>query len=334
MAGNDVDREYEQLRRLAVGDARRAREELSRLIAQQPAVLPTLMERASRAGEGRVRQVVATAVRLNPVARQVLLSWVEGWMPVEADEFALRAIKDALAAVELPPAPTPARAELPRDFAATYRYVAERLCHQVRNSLARPDTELLRLRAFVGRLQGADRDVLTEILAGLQTGFERVAKAVEYDLGDSYHAWASIHLGEWLRREAGGLGQRFGAAKLTVATRLPHDPRVWAAPFLLHTIFANLWSNAVQAVGVGCELAVTFSTTGKNLEVLVADNGPGFDDTAAASIFQTQYSSKGGRGGRGLLEIAEAVGRLQGRVSLAMVDSARRVQILLPLESA
>lgn len=334
MVGNDVDREYEQLRRLAVGDARRAREELSRLLAQHPAILPGLMERASRAGEGRVRQVVATAVRLDPAARQALLSWVEGWMPVEADEFALRAMRDALAAVEPRPAPPPARAELPMDFAATYRYVTERLCHQVRNSLARPDTELLRLRAFVGRLQGADRDALTEIIAGLQTGFERVAKAVEYDLGDSYLTWASIHLGEWLRREAAGLGQRFGAAKLTVTNRMPHDPKVWAAPFLLNTIFANLWSNAVQAVGGGCELTVTFSTAGKILEVLVTDNGPGFDDIAAASIFQTQYSSKGGRGGRGLLEITEAVGRLQGRVSLATVDSARRVQLLLPLESA
>lgn len=328
----DVDGEYERFRRLAVADPRRAREQLSLMAASADVILPLLMERASRAGEGRVRQIVATAIRLDSAVREALGAWVERWLPVEADEFALKAIRDALAAGSPAAVATATPAELPRDFAATYRYVTERLCHQVRNSLALPDTELLRLKEFAQRVEGDDRAALNDILAGLQSGFERVARAVEYDLGDAFLSWSSIHLGDWLRQSAVELGQKFGQAKFAVRCDAPFAPRVWASPFLLHTVFANLWSNAVQAIGSLCEITVILSGTSRSLEALVIDNGPGFDDAAVAAVFQTQYSTKGNRGGRGLLEVAEAVGRLQGKVAIATVAATRRIQLILPLE--
>jgi signal transduction histidine kinase len=174
---------------------------------------------------------------------------------------------------------------------------------------------------------------LTDILAGLQTGFERVARAVEYDLGDAYLVWSSVHLADWLRKSAGEFGQKFGVAKLTVRCEAAPNSRVWAPPFLLSTIFANLWSNAVQAVGAECEMTIILTSSSRFVEALIIDNGPGFDDAAAAAVFQSQYSTKVNRGGRGLLEIAEAVGRLQGRVAIAVVGASRRIQLVLPLES-
>jgi two-component system sensor histidine kinase FlrB len=130
-------------------------------------------------------------------------------------------------------------------------------------------------------------------------------------------------------------GQRFGAARLTVRGGVEAWARVWAAPFLLETVFANLWMNAVQAAGTGCELVIEITATGRSLEILVIDSGPGFDEAARSAVFQSQYSTKGSGGGRGLLEISEAVGRLQGKVRLVPAGpDSYRIEIVLPLEGS
>lgn len=171
---------YELLRKEAVGNPKRAREMLTKLIKGPARELEQTLERASRPGEGRVRQVVATAYRLMVEGPAVLRPWLEKWLADEPDEFAKRALRAATDArsilgghAELPPAPT----ELPRNIAATYRYVTERLCHKIRNSLGLPDTQLVRLTALIGTVQDPSaRASLTEILAGLRSGFERIAK--------------------------------------------------------------------------------------------------------------------------------------------------------------
>src|SRR5688572_162837 len=142
-ASETVDRAYEQFRRVAVGDPRRARDLLLQMVSEPGGNLAQMMERASRASEGRVRQLVATTVRVDAAAKAALRPWLDRGLSVEADESALRAIRDAWAA-EGPPPATAVTTELPKDFADTYRYVTERICHQVRNALALPDSELLR----------------------------------------------------------------------------------------------------------------------------------------------------------------------------------------------
>lgn len=334
-AGDDIETEYERFRKLAVGDPRRAREWLVRTVTQRSEAITRVMELASRPGEGRVRQLVATTIRVNVAARAALRPWLDRWLAVEADDFALRAIRDVVEGEQQSATPVSATAaEMPRHFPETYRYVSERLCHLVRNALALPDTELMRL-ANATRLvkDEGTRATLTEILAGLRTGFQRVARAVEFDQRDGHLTWGSIHLAEWIRRATADYGQRFGSARLTVRGGDEPRARVWAAPFLLETVFTNLWTNAVQVVGVECKVDVEITTVGKSLEVLVIDSGAGFDEAARSVVFQSQYSTKVSGGGRGLLEIAEAVSRLQGKVCLAPVSpTSHRIQIVLPLE--
>lgn len=336
-ASDDVAEEYGRLRRLAVGDPRQAREWLIRMVTQQNDRVRRVMEMASRPGEGRVRQIIATTIRINATVRSVLRPWLDEWVAVESDEFALRAMRDVIEGEQHQPVPVaPLPAELPRHFPETYRYVSERLCHLVRNALALPDTELRRLGQAMRLVKDENvRAALTDILSGLRTGFQRVARAVEFDLGDGHVAWASIHLAEWLRRTTVDYGQRFGAARLTVRGGAEAWARVWAAPFLLENVFGNLWMNAVQAAGTGCELVIEITAVRPTLEVLIVDSGPGFDEAARTAVFQSQYSTKGTGGGRGLLEISEAVGRLQGKVQLAPVGPVSfRILLVFPLEGA
>jgi hypothetical protein len=69
MAVNETaEAAYDRLRRLATGDPKRAREEILKLIAERPDLISDLLVRASRPGEGRVRQLAATTARVNPTA--------------------------------------------------------------------------------------------------------------------------------------------------------------------------------------------------------------------------------------------------------------------------
>jgi signal transduction histidine kinase len=335
MAANDpADRVYEGLRRLAAtGDPRRARDELLRIMSVEPGLLPAVLDRASRAGEGRVRQVAASAARVDAAARSLLQGWLARWHAVEPDEFTKRALGSVLADDRAaPPPPVKAAAELPRDFADTYRYVTERVCHQVRNALAPADTELIRFERVVRTLSDpAAKAALTDILGSLQAGFDRASRAVEFDRGDGYMTWAAVDLADWLGRAAVGFAGRYGQASLVLRSKTPARPRVWAAPFLLDVVFGNLWANAVQKVGAGCEFVVEITTEDRTIDVLVRDSGPGFDDAARAAAFDSRYSTHPGNRGRGLLEIAEAVDRLHGRVAVvAVAGDGHRVSIRLP----
>lgn len=328
---------YEGLRRLAAtGDPRRAREELLRIITAEAEHLPGLLERASRAGEGRVRQVAASAARVEPTARTVLQEWLVRWYEVEPDEFTKRAIGSVLVADRAVEPPSKAVSELPRDFADTYRYVTERVCHQVRNALGPADTDLIRLARVIRTLADpAAKSVLTDILGSLQAGFDRASRAVEFDRGDGYMTWVAIDLADWLSRAAVVFGGRYGQVNFVLRPAPGARVSVWAAPFLLDVVFGNLWSNAVQKVGIGCELVFELSRADRSVFVLVRDSGPGFDDAARAAAFDTRYSTKPGNSGRGLLEIAEAVDRLHGRVGIVPVAGAGyRLSFHLPSEEA
>ncbi len=336
-AVDPTDALYDGLRRLAAaGDPRRARDEFLRVMSAQADLLPALLDRASRPGEGRVRQVAASTARVDPAARTRLHEWLVRWHAVEPDEFTKRAIGLVLAPDRVADPPARASAELPREFADTYRYVTERVCHQVRNALGPADTELLRLERVVRTLSDpAAKAALTEILGSLQAGFDRASRAVEFDRADGYMTWAGVDLVDWLSRAAAGFGGRYGHANLVLRAASPTRFRVWAAPFLLDVVFGNLWSNAVQKVGTGCEFVVEFSRSERSVQVLVRDSGPGFDDAARAAAFEARYSTNPGNRGRGLLEIAEAVERLHGRAAIvAVIGTGHRVSIRLPLEGA
>jgi signal transduction histidine kinase len=330
---NDV---MANLRWLAASDPKRARSAFQAILQDQESVLIDVLTSASRPGDGRLRQIIATVFRTDPKAT-VLSPWLRRWLDIEPDEFTKTAIESALASRAEAPASRPVSPNAVVQTVEAYRYVSDRLCHRIRNALALPSSQLNRLQDVVGEIgDAALKQDLMEILAGFQTGLLRISRNVEFDTGDDYLTWQTIPAIGWLESASKDFEARFGPAKLVVTC----DPsvrraRIRATRFFLETLFGNLWANAIQAVEPPCRLEVQCALDSERglIDILVLDNGPGFAETHLETAFQQMFSTKSDSRGRGLLEIADAVFRLQGTVELAEVITGEyRIRIGLPVE--
>jgi signal transduction histidine kinase len=325
-----------KLRWLAASDPKQARTAFHALLLGNATILDDVLKSASRAGDGRLRQMIATIFRTDENA-VVLEPWLKQWIEVEPDEFTKSAIASALSArnPESPIRPLP-RTQTANTVEA-YRYVADRLCHRVRNALSLPSSQLIRLQYVVSDISDPSlKQDLMEILAGFQNGFFRISRSVEFDIGDDYLTWQTLPLINWLESTSKEFEGRFGPAKLVVTC----DPtvrraKVRATRFLLETIFGNLWSNAIQAAEPPCRFEVQGAlNVGRGIiYLLIVDNGPGFAEAQLETAFQQVFSTKSESRGRGLLEIADAVLRLQGTVELIKASTGEfRIRIGLPME--
>ena len=325
------------LRWLAASDPKQARAAFLALLQGQENALTEVLTSASRPGDGRLRQMIATVFRTDANAT-ILEPWLRQWLEVESDEFTKAAIQSALTSRAPAVVARPASRSPALQTVETYRYVADRLCHRVRNALTLPSAQIKRLEHLIGEINDAAvRQELAEILAGFQTGFLRVSRNVEFDTGDDYLTWQTIPLVRWLESTANEFASRFGPAKhAVICDPAVRHTRVQATRFLLETIFGNLWSNAIQAADQPCniEIQCALDSIRGIIDILVLDNGSGFPEMQLETAFQQVFSTKSVSRGRGLLEVADAVAKLQGTVELARVASDEyRIHILLPVES-
>lgn len=332
------DELYSRLRRLVVADPKGARALISRLVREDARTLQGILERASRPGEGRVRQMLAVAVRLKDEAN-IIESHLRAWAAIEPDEFTKAAITAALHSIPRTPTPAIRSFEMPSHFVEAYRYASERLCHRVRNPLTRSAALLVQLKnAACTCSDPVLRDELTKMHVDLQTLVERVGHVVEFDPNGAYLTWRSIALGEWLESSAPRFAARYGPAQF--ALRAATDSRsncIRGTDFLLETIFGNAWANAIQAVAetdaAACCIVADLTVADGWMTVVMQDSGPGFSEEQFENAFRVPFSTKAATRGRGLLEIAEAVGRMQGSVSLeAERPGVYRMQVRLPLD--
>ena len=326
---------YERLRSLAAANPKAARALIQQIADDPDNVLAGVLDLASRPGESRVRQAVAVFYR-SAASDQRMERWLNEWQTSETDEFTKRAIESALRkdAPEMP------RRQTTRQLPATeaYRYYASRLCHQVRNALALPDSQLRRLERLANSSSDPQvRDQLTEILVGMRAGFSRVARSVEFDLGDDYLTWTRMRPCEWFARRAPDLAAKYGKARLIVSGA-PQAQRctIRASPFLLDTLFANVWTNAVQVVdGADCtlEMQAAIDLERMTLSLTFLDSGPGFPDVLLETAFVQSFSTRGANRGRGLLEVDDAVVRLGGSASLVAVrPNEHRMRLEFPID--
>jgi hypothetical protein len=255
MASGDLETVYQKLRILAVSDPRQARLTFCELLDNGDSLVQPLLERISSPGEGRLRQLVANAVRTRP-DRARLEAFLWRWLNVEADEFTKGAIIAALEGVDRSALSATPTKPLPHDIVETYRYAAERLCHRVRNALITPDSLLGLLSLRVGVLPlAAARDEVLVLLTQLRDGFQRVSRVVEFDVSDDYFAWRRVDLVVWIRSMHARYVKDAEAMNLSIGDALVRDrPTIEGNDFLLETVFSNLWRNAAQAVTGRCEM--------------------------------------------------------------------------------
>lgn len=326
---------YDQLRSLAATNPKAARALLEVIASGTESTLDTVLTLASRPGESRVRQAVAVFHR-SSTSDQRIEPFLREWQSTETDEFTKRAIESALRQ-DIPEArPRQAARQLPTTEA--YRYYASRLCHQVRNALAQPDSQLRRLELLAQSLPDTQlREQLTDIWVGVRNGFHRVARSVEFDLGDDYLAWTSIRPCEWVAARSPELAARFGVAKL-ILSGTPQAQRcsIRTTPFLLDTLFGNIWMNAIQvAEGSECLLEIQAATDIARgiLSLTFIDSGPGFPEVLLDTAFVQSFSTRGPSRGRGLLEVDDAVNRMGGSAALVEVRPKElRIRLEFPMD--
>ena len=208
---------YAKLRKTVATDVKSARRDFCAIMAEPEEVSAALLELASQPGEGRVRQMIATAARLERLVER-LEPWIRRWLAVEADEFARSAIHSALQVATAEATVEELKAEeMPVAFVETYRFVADRLCHRVQQTLPISSAMLVRLDRLAQRAtDDAIRAELTDVAGKLRSALHRLSHTLEFDVGDGYLDWKLVPLGTWLDAAKSGFASRFGQANLTV----------------------------------------------------------------------------------------------------------------------
>ncbi len=323
----------QRLRILAAGDPKSARELVESLLDGDSQELQRLLDYLAAPGEGRLRQLVANTARKRP-DRQKVVPHLLRWMEQESDEFARTAIQWALDGIDTHQRRQDPSSD-PPGLVHTYRYVADRLCHKVRNALPGP---VKHIRQIEDLAKQAVDPVSSEILAAagqLRDSLRMVSHVVEFDTGDDYFEWRPVNLAEWLETAGREYNTRNEAIELAIKSKDGQQGAVIQANnFLLEIIFWNLWRNARQAVDGSCQVNVSIDVEPSNVILLVSDNGNGLPWDLADYAFEDCISTQGGGRGRGLLEIADAVYRLSGQVKVVDLGSrGHRIQMTFPRET-
>ena len=335
-SSKEIDELHDHFRRLAATDPKQALDELRRLLDALDPRLDQLLARFSSRPESRLRQLVANLARTQQ-DKTPLISFLRQWVSVETDEFTLGAIHAALAGAEVATTaevPTGDVVEIP----PTYRYVADRLCHQVRNALGSPQTQLVKLRGLLNQLsEGTLRQEAQVIRDKLDEGFRRLSRLVEFDTSDEFFEERPIVIYQWIK----DMHDRYRQIRVVVELDFEtddtlHDTSILASSYWLDVIFTNLWNNAVQAMETEdalCRITIRMSVTDSQLKLLTLDNGLGFRPDVVDIVFKMYVPPKDvSHRGRGLLEVADAMRQLGGRAQLTEVTPGdHRVELLFPL---
>ena len=331
---DEFEEVYESLRSLAATDPRRARDTLCKLLDSNSPHLDRIVQRASSPGDGRVRQLIANTALLRGEQQRFAADFTK-WRDLETDEFTRRALEAALRGIQrtrLEPVRHPYLVD-PAHVDA-YRYIGERLKHQLRNALMDPLGQLIRLNGLVdGITDAASRSALATQVVILKDTLFQLGRLIEFDSGDGYFHVRTISLKEWLDRFNDEYGRKFQPIHMVIENAQA-DTRIQATDFLLNTVFWNLWINAQQAIGRECKIVVNLTSSIHHVELLLLDNGDGFPPDISVSGFPDAKPRPGHRG-RGLLEIQEAVERLHGEVELVRhSDGKHRIRLRFPLENS
>jgi signal transduction histidine kinase len=258
------------------------------------------------------------------------------WLEDETDEFAKRAIVAVLDEVDLSSYHQKTESTMvDLKLVEAYRYLKERLCHELRNALLRPRRHILQLEARINSVGDEPlRAELATSLSQLSDAFKRVGRIVEFDADDHFFKFRSISICSWLKIMNDEYGKKYQPVVMIIEENSSSSPiHILASDYLLYTIFWNLWINSHQAVDDDCKITVRVMLNANQVNLLIVDNGHGFSQELVGVVFQERYSANGVHRGRGLLEVQDAVHQLRGKAQLVPYRLGDfRVMISFPVE--
>jgi len=264
---------------------------------------------------------VAAGLSASPLWRFLVAECTEALWPVPAT-----APSPAVAA----PAPLVPADDIPRDR-------VRRAVHEVANPLTI-------MRNYVNLLSdrlGADSTVQRD-LSIISDEIERVGRIVRGITAAEEHAPPATALelvsvnsvvSELVRM---ALGTLFAPNKVNVQIDLnPDVPPLPLQKDLLKQVLFNLAKNAVEAMNAGGHLKFTTRLVDvdgqRQIEIEVADTGPGLPAAVASRLFEPVVSEKGGdHAGLGLSISRSLVERMNGQLSCASTPQGTHFLIRLP----
>ncbi len=333
MGAVEVSAIYHRLRELAFEDPVATKNNFLDVLAEDHSTAVAVLTASTDQRGSRFRQITARALGKKALATDVERA-LSGWIEFETDEFALSAIREALAFKSVGAAPKRQKLQVqapPLELEGTYKYVSGRLRHRVLNALPGAGMAIQRLKLDV---QGAASPqlaaTLSQQLDQLYGQLSKLEQAVKFDEDSAYFHAGPIDLVSWLRDHQTKFANEYAAFELFLELDGIAGPlHVYATAYWLETVFTNLWKNSVDEVGVeGCQITLMAARSGNELHVTVLDNGTGFQASDVERAFQFQYSSKSKERGRGHMEVRDAIERMGGTANVVATDRGFRVQLV------
>jgi PAS domain S-box-containing protein len=232
---------------------------------------------------------------------------------------------------------------------AAWGEVARRLAHEIKNPLTPIQLSAERMRRrLLDQMNPRDADILeratrtiiqqVEAMKQMVNAFSEYARApsmelIHFDLNQLVTEVADLY-----RAQGSVVG------RTAVAVHLQLDPRlglVEADRGRVRQILNNLLTNAFEALDGHADAAVVVETRRTmvsghpTLDLVVSDNGPGFQHEIISQVFDPYVTSKPKGTGLGLAIVKKIVEEHGGRIEADNDrDGGARIRVLLPLDDA
>jgi signal transduction histidine kinase len=181
---------------------------------------------------------------------------------------------------------------------ATCGKIATTLAHEVRNPLAgiKIAMEVLAVESSVSK---ADREILNKVVKEVDLIDSLLSNMLEFARPKAPQ-FTHVRLNDVIER---GLQFTPGVIKEEIQIdwdRTLQPPDVRIDPNQLNQVLLNLFINAEAAMPDGGTIFITVSWTDQDVQLCVADNGPGIDQTTVDEIFTPFFTTKAKGSGLGL----------------------------------
>lgn len=192
-----------------------------------------------------------------------------------------------------------------KDRLADLGQMASHIAHEVRNGLVPVRLYVSWLRR---RLEGEDLEILDKMAAGF-TALEATVNELLSFTSDRDPNYGQFDAGQLVDEICQSLAPQLAAQQIRARIDVPQGLAISADRQMVRRAVLNLVLNAVDAMPDGGELTITVGSHGHEIELVIADTGPGVSGTDLLQVFEPFFTTKSGGTGLGLAivhRIAEA----------------------------
>jgi signal transduction histidine kinase len=195
--------------------------------------------------------------------------------------------------------------------------------------------EALRDRPDLSGDASARMDESLEAVDSIVATFDALLSIGQLQAGERRARFAPVDLSSLLADVADAYEPVIHDAGFTLDIDTPADAgHIQGDSQLLMQMMANLMDNSLRYCPAGTRITVQVSRSGKQTELLIADNGPGIPADAHEAVFRRFYRLERARStpGHGLgLSVVSAIAELHGaRIALSDNDPGTRIAITFP----